>query len=195
MIANDDAIRSALDSAMEFYNDLTEENDRAAVIVGIAYIDDQLKRLLEQSFLPKANKKKEKDELLEGDSPLSTFSSRINLRYRLILIDKDLRKILRTLKDIRNGFAHKIRNCDLNVPPYSDQVKNITENLKDAPLLQYLKKSFSGNNQCSIDFRIIVLLISMVLELKFKNLPKSIKTKRPASFSMIPKNLEILGGK
>lgn len=63
---------------------MKEENDRAVVIVGAANIDDLLRNLVERSLLPPMNKKQ--DELLNGYSPLSSFSSKINLCYRLALI-------------------------------------------------------------------------------------------------------------
>jgi len=188
MCGNQETIRSVMDSVKEFIIEMKEENDRAVVIIGAANVDFLLRRMIEESLLPRLDQKK--DDLLDGDSPLSTFSSKINLCYRLALIDKKFRRILHILKKIRNDFAHKIRGCDLNSPPHSDQVNELIKDLKDSPLLEKLRRFFPSDAPCSRDFRIILSLISALLEMKISHLPKTIKA-NPLSMSWIPVNVEI----
>ncbi len=57
-------------SVAKIINEFREENDRAVVIIGGVNVDNLLRRLIERSLLPSREKD---DELLEGDSPLSTF--------------------------------------------------------------------------------------------------------------------------
>ncbi len=57
-------------------------------------------------LLPKLAKAKDKDELLEGDTPLSTFSARIKICRRLGLIDETLYIALERLRALRNLSAH-----------------------------------------------------------------------------------------
>jgi DNA-binding MltR family transcriptional regulator len=188
MCDNQEAIRSVMDSVREFIIEMKEENDRAAVIIGAANVEFLLKRLIELSLLPRLDKKK--DDLLDGDSPLSTFSSKINLCYRLALIDKDILQLLHILKKIRNDFAHKIRGCDLNSPPHSDQVNELTKHLKGSPLLEKLRRIFPGDAPSSRDFRIILSLISALLEMKISHLPNTIKA-NPISIAWIPIDVEV----
>jgi hypothetical protein len=181
-------ITQSMKSVTEFIFEMKEENDRAAVIVGAANVDTLLRKLLEQSLLPP--KDRNKDEFLGGDSPLSTFSSKINLCYRLVLIDKEFCRLLHILRKIRNDFAHKIKGCDLNSPPHSDQVNELVKHLKNDPLFEKLRGYFTGDKPISRDFRIMLSLISALLEVKLRQLPKTVRS-NPVSISWIPKDVEV----
>ena len=87
---------------------LAERQPRALVILASAQIDNQLRNLIELFFRPKAAKAKDSDELLDGDTPLATFSSRIKISYRLGIIDLPLAQTLHKVRDIRNKAAHMI---------------------------------------------------------------------------------------
>ena len=92
-----------------FVEDLIgEKNARPIIIVGASRIDDLLFRIMNEFLLPKTSKKSQQDELLEGDNPIGTFSSRIKIVYRLGLIDLELFKILERVRAIRNKSAHSI---------------------------------------------------------------------------------------
>ena len=47
-----------------------------------------------------------KDRLFKGYGPLGSFSAKIDFSYALSIITKDIFDDLRTIKDIRNEFAH-----------------------------------------------------------------------------------------
>jgi hypothetical protein len=98
-----------------FFDEFKNETDRAAVIVGAAKLDYLLYQILGRYLLPITGTKD--DELLEGDSPLSTFSSRINLCHRLGLIDTQFARSLHLVRKIRNTFAHEVSGCRLGTPP------------------------------------------------------------------------------
>ena len=66
---------------------LAERMPRPLIIVGTSKVDLLLFGILDAYLLPKRAKPKHKDELLEGDRPLATFSARIKMCYRLGLID------------------------------------------------------------------------------------------------------------
>ena len=183
-----EVLNSVMKSTIDFIGEMKEENDRAVVIVGAANIDTLLRKLVESSLLPPMNKKE--DELLSGDSPLSSFSSKINLCYRLALIDKELCQTLHILRKIRNSFAHEIKGCDLSIPPHCDRLKELVKHLKDAPLLNKLRDFFVGDKQNSCDFRIIISLISALLEMKIGSLPKTVKA-NPVSIMWIPNDIDL----
>ena len=182
-------INSVMKSITDFIGEMKEENNRAVVIVGAANIDALLRNLVESSLLPPMNKKQ--DELLNGDSPLSSFSSKINLCYRLALIDKELCDTLHILRKMRNAFAHQMKDCDLNIPPHSDRVNELVKHLKDEPLLEKLRHFFFFYKSNSRDFRIILSLISALLEMKIQHLPKTVMA-NPVSISWIPKDVDLL---
>ncbi|MDP3830347.1 MAG: hypothetical protein Q8Q47_03695, partial [Ignavibacteriaceae bacterium] len=95
----------------EFVNEFIAESDRAAVILGTAKLDFLLYQILTKYFIPVAGSS---DDLLEGDSPLTTFSSKINICYRLGIIDTQFARTLHLIRKIRNSFAHEISGCNLD---------------------------------------------------------------------------------
>src|SRR6185312_7990615 len=84
-----------------------ERAPRPLFILGAAKIDSLLAEILTTYLMPKAAGGK-KDELLLGDSPISTLSSRIKVCYRLGIIDESLYKILDKIRAIRNSCAHDL---------------------------------------------------------------------------------------
>jgi len=92
-----------------FADDLLEERSvRPLVIVGASKIDELLLELLRAHLLPKIAKARDQDELLEGDTPLATFSARIKACRRLGLIDDTLYRALEQLRVLRNLSTHSI---------------------------------------------------------------------------------------
>lgn len=82
-------------------------SDRSCVIVAAAYIDELLEYLL-KNFLYSPSSEKEDKDLFSGYGPLSSFSSKILLSYRLGLISNYEYKTLQIIRKIRNTFAHDI---------------------------------------------------------------------------------------
>jgi len=95
---------------------LAERNCRPLVIIAASRIDYLLCEILGIFLLPKLAKGKDKDELLEGDTPLSTFSARIKICRRLGLIDETLYLALERLRTLRNLSAHSISFHDGKSP-------------------------------------------------------------------------------
>jgi DNA-binding MltR family transcriptional regulator len=82
-----------------------EQNDRALVIVGAAFLDTLLANIL-ITFL--IDDEKEVEKLLQYDQPLGTYGNRIGAAYCLGLIGKTVRDDLRLVGKIRNRFAHDL---------------------------------------------------------------------------------------
>jgi hypothetical protein len=149
-------------SFTEFMGGFSSESDRAAVILGAARIDLGLYHVLQHVMLPNTSKS---DDLLEGDSPLSTFSARINICHRLGLIDAKLTRSLHLIRKIRNIFAHETSGSSLNSGSHRDRVRELC-----SPFLEYKTyvpfrdKHFSKFEGASRDFRAITALIVMRLD-------------------------------
>ena len=94
----------------KFLDEFKSESDRAAVILGAAKLDILLYQLLTKFLIASPAGT---DELFDGDAPLGTFSSKINLAHRLGLIDKDFSRALHLIRKIRNSFAHEISGTTL----------------------------------------------------------------------------------
>jgi hypothetical protein len=82
-----------------------EKNERAAAIVGGAFLDTLLEHIL-LGFL--AEDEKEVQRLLDPEQPLGSYGSRIRIVYCLGLIGKVIRDDLRLVGKIRNRFAHDL---------------------------------------------------------------------------------------
>src|SRR2546422_8611501 len=93
------------DAFAKFVDEFKGESDRAAVILGAAKLDATLGQILDRHLRPSLSSS---DELLDGDSPLSTFSARIAVCYRLGLISSEFAKTLHQVRKIRNSFAHEL---------------------------------------------------------------------------------------
>ena len=87
-------------------------SERSCVIVAAAYIDELLGYIF-KLFLASPSSEKEDKELFSGYGPLSNFSSKIVLSYRLGLISNYEYKTLQIIRKIRNLFAHDISKDSL----------------------------------------------------------------------------------
>ena len=87
----------------EFETMLREETDRACAVLGAAYLDGCLERVLRQNL---ANREDIHERLFDMNGPLSTFSGKILVFRALDWIDKDTFDDLDSLRSIRNAFAH-----------------------------------------------------------------------------------------
>jgi hypothetical protein len=147
------------DHFREFINEFKSESDRAAVILGAAKLDNILYQILGSVLLPPPSGN---DELLEGDSPLSTFSSRINITYRLGLIDAEFARTLHLIRRIRNSFAHEVSGANMNSGAHVDRIRELSSVLRHyKEYASFQKTFFEGDINPSTDFKSI-LVVAMV---------------------------------
>ncbi len=106
--------------------DLEIESDRGVVLVIAAMVENELNEHIGLRLQPKAENQ---DELLQNSAsnPISTFSAKINLAYRIGLLTKSERLIYHQLRKIRNRCAHDIDSQDFNQDHFKDRMKNIIE--------------------------------------------------------------------
>ena len=107
-----------------FLKEFQAETDRGTALVAAAYLEDLLGAMLRKHFIEHS---KEVDELLEGNGPLGTFSSRITLTYCLGLIRDDQFKDLNTVRKIRNASAHSHQTLDFSREPISNLAANLNQ--------------------------------------------------------------------
>jgi DNA-binding MltR family transcriptional regulator len=84
-----------------FFEALRGESDRAAAVLGPAYVDAALERLFRARLTEGAS-----DDLFKYGGPLGDFSGRIEMAYALGWIPTSLRVDLHIMRRIRNDFAH-----------------------------------------------------------------------------------------
>lgn len=133
-----------------FLKEFQNETDRGAVLVGAAFIDERLERLLHSHFI----KCKQTGEILNGsNAPLGIFSARIKLSFCLGLITELEFKEIEIIRRVRNEFAHKVHGLTFKDQKVHDLCQNLKANTPD-------QKRFSGDaRQLFINSVILTYLI------------------------------------
>ncbi len=146
----------------KFLSQFNKESDRAAVILGAAKLEEALYQLLCATFLPAQGKK---DELLEADAPLGTFASRIEVAFRLGLIDSEFSRALNLIRKIRNSFAHESGSISLAHGAHGDRIRELIQPFrkwnKYDVVLRLINKSHTG---LSSDFRAVLTALAIRLD-------------------------------
>ena len=138
---------------------LDERNDRSLIILCSSIIDEQLYDILNTLF-----KKIKEDDLLKGDNPLSTFSSRIKILYRIGIIDESLKGILDNVRKIRNVSAHSVA-LNLNKSPLKDHILTLRKSIINRPSYELMKKRYFENNvNNSSEVKSLFITICVILE-------------------------------
>ena len=106
-----------------FVRELQRETDRGLPLVGAALIDDRLTETLRSFFCEGCVS----DKLLdEANSPLSTFSARVQACYALGLIDDFEYAEIELIRKVRNEFAHSKHGTSFQ----SDKMKGLCSTLR-----------------------------------------------------------------
>lgn len=103
-------------------NEFKGASDRAIAIVAGAFLDEVLTDLLREFLVPDAASDK---KIFEGTGFLSTFSSKIEIAFRLGLVSNKEYKTLHTIRSIRNEFAHKLSELSFSTQSIKARCKNI----------------------------------------------------------------------
>src|SRR5688500_18309508 len=91
----------------QFLDLFQNESDRAAGVLGPAFLDELLKELL-LAIVVDANLAD--TELLSSSRPLGSFAARIDAVYSFGLISARDRRDLHSIRKVRNQFAHFSRH-------------------------------------------------------------------------------------
>jgi hypothetical protein len=151
-----------------FVDEFKSETDRAAVILGPAKNDTLLAQLLDRHLLPSLSST---DELLEGDSPLATFSARINACYRLGLIASEFAKSLHFVRRIRNAFAHEVSGASLSSGARADRLKPCFSPFSQPPSFHQFREHFLGEENQASNFKSCLAVMAGRLEEAWRVIP------------------------
>lgn len=110
------------DDWIEMAKEMDAGSDRAAAVLGGAFLDEQLKQLLESLLV---EDKKLSEALFSPGGALGSFSSRTKMAYALGLLSPEIYKDIDTIRKIRNDFAHLLHGISFN----SDSIKTRCQNL------------------------------------------------------------------
>ncbi|TWU51158.1 hypothetical protein [Rubripirellula reticaptiva] len=109
----------------DFFAFYANEPPRSAAILVPAKLDALLRDSIERRLIPADNPKD--DPLLSSDRALGTFSSRIEIAYRLGLIDSQFKSALHLLRKIRNEFAHGFDDQDFSTPQHRSRILELVK--------------------------------------------------------------------
>jgi hypothetical protein len=144
-----------------FVKGLCEEGERAAVILGASRVDVALEDTIKAVLRPNPGGS---DDLFEGDKPLSTFSAKITIAYRLSLIGNDCERALQLVRRIRNDFAHAHERLTLDQGASANRVlelKRLCEEHSTYLLVeQHLKESSSIKPQLKLFAQSVATLLA-----------------------------------
>jgi DNA-binding MltR family transcriptional regulator len=157
---------NGLEDFLKFIPEFMNESDRAAVVLGGAKLDLLLHQILEGFFLSV----KDEDSLLGQGRPLRSFGAKIDVIYRLGLLNAEVTKLLHSFRKIRNEFAHEVDNCDLNSQRNQSRLKEMMVSFADSETFNAVKAQVPSQfklSPASLDFRIMLaLLITQLSALK-----------------------------
>jgi hypothetical protein len=105
------------------FEDIDNSNDRAAAILAASTLEDHLAIALKKCF---HEDEKILNDIFRSSGPLGSFSAKIDIAFLIGLCSKETCKELRTIKDIRNEFAHKGLTRDFNSQRVRDLANNLT---------------------------------------------------------------------
>jgi len=86
---------------LDSFNSMRKESDRAAAVLGAAFLDSALGELFESRCRPRVTA-----DMLRANGVLGTFSNRIRMAYAIGWIAEDTHHDLHIVRKIRNEFAH-----------------------------------------------------------------------------------------
>ncbi len=106
------------------------ESDRACVILAAAMLEQALDVLLRARLAPVAS---QTDSLFDGAyAPISTFSAKIDLAFRIGLLPASLARDLHLVRKIRNDFAHNVTGCSFDDASVRGRIVEIARSQKVA---------------------------------------------------------------
>jgi len=118
------AKKSSFDKLLPFLVSLGTEGERSAVVLGAERANVAVEALLKAFLLPPPNKT---DRLFSSDGALGTFSKKVELAYRLGLIDLPFKQALDIVRSLRNEFAHATTVETLKEQSHADKVKALAK--------------------------------------------------------------------
>jgi hypothetical protein len=102
--------------------ELQLESDRGCVVLAFAWMDECLTQNLLRFLLPSAHQSAKADELLGVGRPIGDAATKIDLSFRLGLLQPNTHKSLHLFRELRNDFAHLASSITFETPTVRDRV-------------------------------------------------------------------------
>ena len=102
--------------------EISKQTDRGAALIATAYLDERLTNAIKSRLI---RDRTLENTLFKGGGPLASLSTRINMGFLLGIYEKDIRRFLHTVKDVRNAFAHRPEPMNFKTQKIKDLCSNI----------------------------------------------------------------------
>jgi hypothetical protein len=139
---------------------LTDESERASVILAAARLDVDLERLLKHLLHHHPGGT---DPMFEGDRLLGTFSAKIAMAYRLGAISSDLEHALQLTRKIRNDFAHQLEGERLSTPRQKARLAELVRAMETLEVYKAGWKAFEGMAKSVEHLQFVLCTVCMTL--------------------------------
>lgn len=106
--------------------ELMSESDRGSVIVGAAILEKALTRIIEFEFKKNGLSNRYIVKAFDGNGPLGTLSSRIQIARGFGLISDDAFRDLMMVRKLRNEFAHSDSHCSFGDELVRKQIDSLS---------------------------------------------------------------------
>ncbi len=126
--------------------EISKQTDRGAALIATAYLEGRLSGAIKARLVRDATIE---SRFFKGQGPLASLSAKIDMGYLLGVYEQDVRRFLRTVKDIRNAFAHRPEPMDFK----SQKIKDLCSNI-DISVKLGLHVTAPGGDTYDIDFDI-----------------------------------------
>ena len=113
----------SIDFGKRISDALSDESDRACVILAASWVDHFLGIKLAHEF-GKGNADA-RSALFSSNGPFATFCASLNVAFCAGWIDRDLYHDLQLIRKMRNKFAHSIDSHSLNDEPFPSMVAKL----------------------------------------------------------------------
>lgn len=118
---------------------LTKEGDRGCVLVAAALLEEAIESCIRARLIAAIEKE---DELISrsASAPISSFSAKINLSYRLGLISENERAVYHQLRNLRNACAHSPLGQDFSQLSFKNRIKDMI--VKSETMWEAMRENF-----------------------------------------------------
>ena len=152
-------------------DEIHAQTDRGAALIAGAYLEQRLVLALKARM--NRNEAVE-NELFRTSGPLGTFSAKISLALLMGIIDANTHRILKTIKEIRNDFAHNAEPLTFE----SQRIRALSNNINISahiqlatPNGQTLDFNFKPDGKPKTAFLNAIKLVLLALDMELKMLP------------------------
>jgi hypothetical protein len=114
--------------------EIEKQTDRAAALIAGAYLEERLKIAIQARTIRDTDVEK---QIYRSSGPLGSFSAKIDMGLLLGIYEPQVHKMLHTVKDIRNEFAHKAEPRDFN----SQRIRDLSFNMNVSAQFELKEKN------------------------------------------------------